>query len=274
MAGEWRLVYRPLLGEYPMLSQVGKLLDSSGMPIDLSAGNQMQLVPAPDKPYKAPDKPWTREEALALARSVTGQTGEPASANYRESGGDQKFHTWNFSWQSEGKEMPGERFDVALDVERGVIRSYNSWRPPTPESGKEPGISADRAREAALQFMRATRPDLGGSLMIMPADDMHARYYGGKGGGVHPDYFIRFALLKSGVPVSGRDKLSHAEAWDHAGSGHGRVPEAPGAGTGLAAVLGAVPGSLKGAAISAAAGVGAGQQLHRGGDRCQDRRPA
>lgn len=203
--GEWRLVYRPITGELPVLGQEGKLLDMMGRVVDLTSLQSIKLVPAPDQPYKAPDKPLTRDQALALARTLTGQVGEPTDANYYESGGGQELHIWSFNWQSNGKDGPGETVGVEVDVDRGVIRGYNSWSPGTAAGQAPSEMTEADAREAAIQFIRTTRPDLAGHLIIMPGGDLNSPYYMKDSGAMaRPEHYVRFMLTKDGIPIDGR----------------------------------------------------------------------
>jgi hypothetical protein len=204
--GEWRLVYRPITGEVPVLGQEGQLLNMMGRMVDLtSLQSSIKLVPAPDQPYKAPDKPLNRDQALALARTLTGQVGEPADANYYESGGGQQLHIWSFNWQSDGKEGPGISVGVEVDVDRGVIRGYNSWSQETAPGNAPSQMSEADAREAAIRFIRTTRPDLAGNLVVMPGDDLNSPYYVKDSGAMaRLEHSVRFMLTKNGIPIDGR----------------------------------------------------------------------
>jgi hypothetical protein len=201
--GEWRLVYRPRTDSYPSLNQDGKLVDGSGQVMDLKFLDQVKLVPAADKPYVAPAKPLTREEALALARTASGKAEEPTNANYSEQKEPQMNRAWGFSWMT-NLEKGQENVDVRVDIDKGVILNFSQWGPyQPPKEGEQPKFTETQAREVAIQFIRTYRPDLAGNVMIMPSEESRSPAAQWKLMQVQrTSYYVQFLKLQNGIPVS------------------------------------------------------------------------
>jgi hypothetical protein len=204
--GEWHLVYRPATEYYPMVDQSGKLLNPSGQPVDLAFLKQAVKVPVPAHPWQPPARELTRAEALAMAKQVTGLTEEPSNASYQEAGQEQEghFQGWMFDWQLGKGEV--EQYSVQIDVVRGVLTTFNHWGSGQPlAQGEKPKLTEEAARGLAVAFVRASRPDLGGSLVLMPNPESRDPYYMEKmmGGMDRQEYNFNFQLLKNGVPVMG-----------------------------------------------------------------------
>jgi hypothetical protein len=209
--GEWKLVYRPNTSSYPMMNQDGKLIDYSGQPLNVAAMSEMKLVPAADKPYQAPAKSLSKEEALQLAKAAAGRTDEPNNASYNEQGAEQKSRIWNFNWQAQD-EKGGIYTNVGVDVDRGLIVNYNSYGPQQPlKEGEQPKFTEAQARETAMQFIRSYRPDLAGKLMIMPSVEssnpaMKAKL------AYQQMYYVSFVMMKNGLQVADRQMSVNVDA--------------------------------------------------------------
>jgi len=201
--GEWRLVYRPQMGYFPSVNQDGSLLTPYGATLDLATLKEMKVVPAADRPYVKPDKPLTQEEALALAQKVSGRSEAPSNSNYMESGKEQKYRAWEFGWYKSSDLQEGEyNTNVTIDAERGVITDFRNWGTYQPfKEGEEAKVTEAQARESAVAFIRTHRPDLAGSLLLMPRD---ADPWG-KGDTRPPTLGVQFMPMKNSIPVSGRD---------------------------------------------------------------------
>ncbi|MDB4897231.1 MAG: Propeptide PepSY amd peptidase, partial [Firmicutes bacterium] len=192
---------RPNTSSYPMMNQDGKLIDYSGQPLNVAGMSEMKLVPAADKPYQAPAKPLSKEEALQLAKAAAGRTDEPNNANYNEQGAEQKSRIWNFNWQSQD-DKGGIYTNVGVDVDRGLIVNYNSYGPQQPlKEGEQPKFTETQARAVAIEFIRSYRPDLSGKIMIMPSVEssnpaMKAKL------AQQQTYFVTFVMMKNGLRVA------------------------------------------------------------------------
>ncbi len=199
---EWRLVYQPLIGRFGEMNQEGSLIDWNGTPIDLAKKNQYQEVLASEKPYTAPAKPLSQEDALAIAKEVTGQTGEPNSSNYSETGEEEKSQSWEFGWiLNETEEKNRSEMHVRIDATTGLVTEFYNWGPYEPfEKGEKAPVSLEAAQEKAVAFIRTFRPDLAGNLRMHLSDP-----YEGREDDYQPiSYSISFEWMKNGLPVSGR----------------------------------------------------------------------
>ena len=197
---EWRLVYSPRAG-YPAVSQEGKLVGSNGKEIDLDRLKEQTIVPAPAKPYVAPTQPLSQDEALALARAVSGRLTEPSDIRFSTLGEEQKVRTFEFSWRGAGELKEDESTtEVRIDADRGVVVSYHHYSPYAPmKEGEAPKVTEAEARELVIEFLRIHRPDLAGGIMLNPSDREIMEL---KMGGSPPSsYYIRFTHLKHGIPV-------------------------------------------------------------------------
>lgn len=201
---EWKLVYQPLLGQFPRMNQEGVVIGWDGEPVDLATLNQTRLVAASEKPYAKPAKPLTQEEALAIARALTGRTDTPNHSSYSEYGEEVKRSAWDFGWTIESDE---NRFHseqrVRIDAETGLVTEVNHWTETKPfEKGEKAPVSLEQAQEKAIAFIRTHRPDLAGNLQLRvqpPEPWMTEEDY-------RPtEYYIPFQMLKNGLPVSGRE---------------------------------------------------------------------
>ncbi|MFZ5817154.1 MAG: YcdB/YcdC domain-containing protein [Bacillota bacterium] len=198
---EWKLVYRPVTGEFPRIDQDGRPLGWQGDPLDLAALQQRVLVPASETPYAKPAQPLEMEEALAVARTLTGRTDAPRHSSYSEYGEETKRRAWDFAWATEAGEgrIAGEQ-RVRIDAETGLVTDYSHWSETKPfAKDEEVPVSLEEARETAIKFIRTYRPDLAGSLQLLAMNDRWE----------NPDYrpteyHIPFQQLKNGVPVSDR----------------------------------------------------------------------
>lgn len=199
--GEWRLVYRPQIGYYPKITQDGGLLTPAGSALDQAILKEMKVVPSSEQPYVVPTTLLTQEQALVIARKVSGRTDAPTNSNYMESGKEQKTRAWGFNWYQNGELKDGEfNTNVTIDAERGVITEFRNWGPyQPPKAGEEPKLTDVQAREAAIAFIRANRPDLAGNVMLMPNVD----YYPVKMGTRPQTQGMGFMTMKNGIPVAG-----------------------------------------------------------------------
>lgn len=208
---EWRLMYQPVTG-YPTISSDGKLLGQDGTPLDTAALTELTVVPASDTPYTAPAKPLSRDEALALGRALTGQTGEPSSSNYSEYGDQHKSKAWDFSWSqpsSDPKAGNGSYFNVRIDAEKGVTVGYNHWvNQAGPREPQDPKLTLKDATAKAVEFFRTHRPDLAGKAAVMPDiwQKMHSP------GIKVMSYNIQFTELSNGIPLMGRQSSVSVDA--------------------------------------------------------------
>jgi hypothetical protein len=190
--GEWRLVYVPVAG-YPLVSQDGKLIDYRSRTLDPAALLQIQAVPPGEKPYVRPAKPLTQEEALAVARQVTGRTDNPTGAYYNEQGGDVVLKTWNFTWETTGEDGRNSSAQVTVDAVLGVPISMHTWvnfegTPPAPK------LTQAEARARAIAFLQQYRPDLAGRVALQPQMEqppMDKMW----------EYSFSFLWLENGIPV-------------------------------------------------------------------------
>ncbi len=200
----WLLVYRPVTGFAPLISTDGKLVDGSNNEMDLTKYKDLPVVPVPIAPYKKPEKPLTRDEALKLAKDVTGRTGEPNWSNYSEYGDKVKQRVWEFSWNGPAEEKGlDQNTNVRIDAEAGIVTSMYSWKQGAYEplkEGEEPKMTLEEARQTALGLMLRFRPDLAGAAQLMPSDQ--DRMLEMKLGGRPGLYSIRFVHLKNGIPNS------------------------------------------------------------------------
>lgn len=199
---EWKLVYRPLTGNFPSMNQEGVVLGWEGEPIELNT--EFKLVPASDKEYIKPEKPLTQEQALAIARAITGQKGAPNHANYSEYGEETKRKAWDFSWVIEAEEgKHGSQQRVRVDAETGLVTELSHWTEIKPfAKDEEVPVSLEQAQEKAIAFIQAHRPDLAGNLQLHSAPN----YYGKHDPDYKPtEHYISFRQMKNGVPVNGRD---------------------------------------------------------------------
>lgn len=204
--GEWRLVYAPLPEFYPLMDQEGRLLDRAGQPLDPAALRPGELVPAADQPYRPPQQPLTREQALALAQAVLGRQDAPAQSQYGEQGeGEQKRSTWTFEWSKAGELAPGEyNGNAQVDAVRGVVLSFNRWGPEQPlQEDEEPPVTEAAARALAIAFLRTHRPDLAGQVMVVAAGDTAYKEKLAFVKMKPSAYSIRFIHLQGGIPVFG-----------------------------------------------------------------------
>lgn len=201
---EWKLVYQPVTGFYPLVSTDGKLADWSGVPLDMARYGNHRIVPAPAAPYVAPGQPLTRDEALALAKKVAGRTDEPTGSSYREQGEETKTQLWDFSWHPERELKEGEfAVDVQVDVGSGLIIHYSSWGPhKQPTADQQPKISLEEAQEMSIAFIRTYRPDLAGK-SVMLVEPAHPKYAGQ--GMPITNYYLRFQALRDNIPVAGNE---------------------------------------------------------------------
>lgn len=197
---EWRLVYTPLAG-YPAVTQDGRLVGSDGKELNLERLKEQTVVPASDKPYVAPIRMLSQEEALRLARNVSGRTEEPWNIRFSTYGDEQKIRTYEISWRTPG-ETPEEEIhsEVRVDADRGVIVNFYTYGPyRAVKETDEPALTEAEARAVAIEFLRTHRPDLAGSVMLNPSerDLIDGKMPGGQGA----VYYIRFTHLKHGIPV-------------------------------------------------------------------------
>ncbi|MGE5675986.1 MAG: YcdB/YcdC domain-containing protein [Mycobacterium leprae] len=207
--GEWRLIYRPATGFFPPLSQDGVLLNYQGKVLDLKRLANLTPLPAPDKPYKAPERPLTEQEALALAQQVAGRTDQPTSSSCNESSkGEEKSAFCSYNWSAQGELKAGEyNTDVQIDLHKGVAASYNSWGLWSPIGPDEKIITEDEARQNAVDFIRTVRPDLVSNLMLMPPTaDQDVMLYKVE------SYQVTFAQMKNGIPFADRQLSVQVDA--------------------------------------------------------------
>lgn len=201
---EWRLVYRPLTGEFPRMNQEGVLLDWNGEPLDMEAYGKTEVVPASDKPYSKPAKPLEQAEALALAQAISGRMEQPNHSSYSEYGDEVKRSAWDFSWTTAGtEEQTRSEMRVRIDAETGLVTEFSQWSEHKPfEKGEKAPVSLEQAREKAIAFLRTHRPDLAGNIEVR----LNQPRYGREMADYQPtEYYIPFQLLKNGLPVNGRE---------------------------------------------------------------------
>ena len=203
--GEWRLVYRPLIDSFPRMNQEGQILSHDGTVLDLAALAKSQLVPASDKPYEKPAKPLEQEEALQIARAVTGRTDAPRNISYSEYGEETKRSAWDIAWMVEGtEESRRSEQRVRVDAETGLVTQLNHWSETPPfAKDEEVPVSLKQAQEKAIDFLRTHRPDLAGSLLLR--ENEREPWIKGNPDFKPTEYYIRFQQLKNGLPVMGRD---------------------------------------------------------------------
>lgn len=200
---EWRLVYRPLTGDFPRMNQEGLLLGWDGEPLDPAAQVKPVLVPASDKAYTKPAKPLEQEEALAVAQAITGRADAPTTGVYGEQGEEVKRSSWHFAWVTEGsEERPRSEVSVRIDAETGLPVEYYAWVETKPfEAGETPPVSLEQAQAKAQEFIRTYRPDLAGSVQILQQPEQSGKAMPG----YQPtEYYIQFQLLKNGIPMVNR----------------------------------------------------------------------
>jgi len=191
--GEWKLVYRSQFS-FPMVSMEGKLLGWNGEPVDLSQVTQAKLVPASAKPYVKPEKPLTKEEALALAQSVAGRKDQPSDLNCSEYGEETKTRACTFNWAGTKEESNP---NVQIDLETGAILHFSDWGPwYKGEPTTSPKITLQQARQMGTDFIRTYRPDLAGQVLVVANENK------GPEGQIY-SYSISFQMTHQFVPVSG-----------------------------------------------------------------------
>ncbi len=197
---EWRLIYHPATGFYPLLGHHGGLMSLDGQPIDMGLFEQDQVVPAGAKPYQAPASPLTQEAALKLAQAVAGRTDAPTSVNYREFGKEKVSRYYDFSWYTDGPLGAGQyNTSVSVDAGRGVIASMDNWGNEEPlKEGEEPAISEQEARTKAIAFLQAQRPDLAGKITLTSDSNSLMREKMGWRG---TRYLFQVTHLVNGIPL-------------------------------------------------------------------------
>lgn len=167
-----RLVYHPLQDGLMIDAVTGKVIDWNG-----SEWTQYQPVELPAAPssWVKPEKPLTKEEALALVREVLGGTTlkEPAgsSSHERYTGkfeSEERVLVWNFSWNDEEKQS---YVSVGVDATHGVIiEAYTGgqWYPDEHYKDLTP-IDEVEARKLAIEAFVKIRPDLVGQVQLLDA---------------------------------------------------------------------------------------------------------
>lgn len=211
--GEWRLVYRPMTNWNPTLNQNGRLLGPDGAEIDLAPYLDRKRLPDSVTPYKAPEQPLSRAEALAVAQTVAGRSEEPTSSNYSEYGEETKTRAWSFSWSRNRELEPGEyNTEVRVDPELGLVVNMYNWTRHEPlKEGEEPAVSRAEAEAAATQFLLANRPDLAGKLQLtFEGDEISIKY---RLAGIQPDsHRFSYQALRFGIPVAGQQVSVEVDA--------------------------------------------------------------
>jgi len=207
---EWRLVYQPLTGQFEEMDQSGNLIDWDGKPVDLTRLSEYSAVPAPAKPYKAPAKPLSQEEALAVAKAISGQKSEPTSSNYSENGESEKRLAWEFSWFTEATEDQSySNSSVQIDAATGLVTNFYAWSEQEPfAKGEKAPVSLADAQAKAVEFIRSARPDLAGNLRM----ELFDRYGSREGDYQPPSYSIGFQFMKNGLPVANREARVEIDA--------------------------------------------------------------
>jgi hypothetical protein len=204
---EWRLVYRPAIDFYPDVSLGGRLLDLHGQPLTLEPADLAPLRQTLNLAYTKPAKPLTRDEALTMARRMTGRTDPPLdiSAEPFTLGPGDKRLLWNITWGAPDNPANG----VVIDSEYGLALSLFQMRPLDP--GAVPGqtFTADRARRQASLFLEQVRPDLVGQLALMSGSQIPSD-------GNPPVYTFQWQVLRDGVPLFGRTVQVDVSAVDGA----------------------------------------------------------
>jgi hypothetical protein len=204
---EWRLVYRPAIDFYPDVSLGGRLLDLHGQPLTLEPADLAPLRQTLNLAYTKPAKPLTRDEALTMARRMTGRTDPPLdiSAEPFTLGPGDKRLLWNITWGAPDNPANG----VVIDSEYGLALSLFQMRPLDP--GAVPGqtFTADRARRQASLFLEQVRPDLVGQLALMSGSQIPSD-------GNPPVYTFQWQVLRDGVPLFGRTVQVEVSAVDGA----------------------------------------------------------
>lgn len=234
----WRLVYRPRPG-YPFIAaDTGELLDESAEPWNGTPFADLPAVPLPAQPWVAPAEPLTQEQALELAKAVTGLTRAPTSAYYSETDRPRPAKVYSFSWQeTDGPLEPGQRnYDIAIDAVRGVVLHFGSWGP-GPEQPAEATPAVDRAgaRQTALDALVKFRPDLAARLRELPSEQERYSWCTFPGENAIKDrpicdrYNFRFQLLHNNIPLLGEAVSVEVDVWTGqvAGfwAGEGLTPE-------------------------------------------------
>ncbi|HYF94567.1 MAG TPA: S-layer homology domain-containing protein [Symbiobacteriaceae bacterium] len=207
--GEWKLVYRPFGHSFPMVNQEGQLIGYDGKAIEFSRWTDLKLVPASDKPYAQPEKPLTRDEALARARALTGRTDAPSNMDCRESGEEQKRQACSFHWNDEAA---GAYVNLEMDLATGLVTYYGNWDrgeqvPPEKFQAK---VSAEQARTIAIEFMQKFRPDLAGKALVIPSPEYELKM--AAVGEPVRNYYFQFMVTREYIPIYGHEAGANVDA--------------------------------------------------------------
>ncbi|MFO7173499.1 MAG: S-layer homology domain-containing protein, partial [Bacillota bacterium] len=208
----WRLIYAPVRG-LPMIDAgTGEALTAQGRPARPVGWEDLRPFPAPAQPYNPPAAPLTQEQALALARSATGMTGEPSQVNYQETSDPVPGKYYHFTWSPPGggELKEGEWvYNVTVDAARGVVAEMHGWTR-LPENWEEtpPAVDLEEARAAAEAFLLRFRPDLVPGLRAVP-EEAEDRWCRPAGAAQDPEdrrpvcsqYDFSFVRTHNGIPI-------------------------------------------------------------------------
>jgi len=208
--GEWKLIYRPFGSSYPSVSQEGKLVDYAGKPVDFASLSNLKLVPAAAKPYEKPAKALTPDEALAVARTISGRTETPTNYDCREYGDEKRQQACSFFWSSVDENDRTE-INVQIDLAGGVVQSYGHWGPwAEMEKDTQPKFTTDQARTIAIEFVQKYRPDMAGKALITPNSDYELKM--AMAGEPIRSYHFQFIVTHEYIPIVGQEFSAEVDA--------------------------------------------------------------
>lgn len=195
--GPWQTFYGP--GPMPMIDAVkGVAVGFDGNPVP--AGAPVEFKPVADRPGEPKTtKDLTKEEALELVASYhLGLDGFILeNSSYESINGSQHF--WRFGYRKgdpkDGKNL--QNASVSIDAKTGELREYMRWeyRGGPYEFPQKPAISADQARQEAIDFVKTAMPTKANQLALNPVMDPKMGFKTG------PGYSFEFVRLVDGVPT-------------------------------------------------------------------------
>ncbi|HWI66533.1 MAG TPA: YcdB/YcdC domain-containing protein [Symbiobacteriaceae bacterium] len=208
--GEWKLIYRPYGGGFPVVTQEGKLTQSwTGEPIDYARLSDVKLVPAGAKAYEKPAKPLTPEEGLLFAQQVTGRKDAPNNMDCREEGDEQKRQSCYFSWYDEKE---GGSVSLQLDMTTGLVAHYSNWgRYDSLSDKSQPKYTEAQARQIVIDFVQKYRPDMAGKALMSPAQSDMEKVRIAAGDPIR-SYHVSLTMTHEYIPVSGLEAGAEVDA--------------------------------------------------------------
>lgn len=209
--GDWRLVYRPV--GTPLVSAAdGSLIDSMGKAFDPNRLRSDLMVPAPASPWAPPSEPLSAEQAEAMARELFDLAAdlEPTQMNVSEGVRSSKpYKNFTFVWELPSPGGKGVLYHHAgIDAINGTVTEMHaSWSEVKPEELKtmKPKLDKAGAEQLAIDFMGKFRPDLAGSLRLVPNNDRWSRFPWEPEDErpLRTSYSVGFERMHEGIPVDG-----------------------------------------------------------------------